>query len=54
MNQDAAVEVSQRWLIANFLQFEAETQINNPCMIILQVWICLQRAADSELQVADG
>ena len=54
MNQDPAVEISQRWLIVNFFQFEAETQINNLCMIILHVWICPQRAADSELQVADG
>ena len=48
-----AVEIHQRWLIANFLQFEAETQISNPCKIVSHFWIRPQRAADFELQVAD-
>ena len=48
-----AVEINQRWLIANFLQFEAETQISNPCKIVSYFWICPQRAADFEFQVAD-
>lgn len=53
MTQNPAVEMPQRWLIANFLQFEAETQISKPWVIVSHFWVCPQQAADFELQVAD-
>lgn len=53
MTQSPAVEMPQWWLIANFLQCEAETQISKPQVMVLHFWACLQRAADFELQVAD-
>lgn len=53
MTQNPAVEIPQRWLIAHFMQSEAETQISKPQVMVLHLWACLQWAADFELQVAD-